>query len=398
MRKGGESGGDSSRAADEARALKSLWETYRGLYLKSGLTQKVAKELWLSTIRWVEGGRQTKRRKRTREQLRADLGIIDTQEAAFKDALHTLRENLLILGFPRSSFGRIPIESAINKVACVFEIEGQPHLVTLSGPTGRDRGDGEHDALWLEPSFEVIREAAPVLRIGTFPLLSQVTYKFRENSILERPEWLQHALDLAKRRCFGWIGAMEFALNGQNGVSKPLAGDWVEDEIPYSSAHWIHGQERSSGRLRMQREDASLEIVASGNISVWPTAGGDVRILLTQVLDSWPPGVLDNVSFGFTRRAASGSVAPFAIGDEFRETGHTILTVMSGLCEVLLSPEIKLMVSHDAWLNEWEAFHFGFSRSSPAVELWPAIRAFDSNGLVDRILARSSGGGLDRRR
>jgi hypothetical protein len=394
--KGGESGGGSSRAADEASALKSLWETYRGLYLKSGLTQKVAKELWFSTIRWVEGGRQTKRRKRTREQLRADLEIIDTQEAAFKDALHTLRENLLILGFPRSSFGRIPIESTVNKDACVFEIEGQPHLVTLSGPTGRDRGDGEHDALWLEPSFEVIREAAPVLRIGTFPLLAKVWYEFRQSIGFEQEEQFRPAQASAQDQCLAWINALEFSLIGASGVSRPLTMTWLDDTIRYSSKHWLEGpEERASGTLSMQGKGASLEIVASGTIQVWRTTSEDLRILLTQTLDSWPPGMLDRIFVTF-RRAISGSVAPFAIGDEFRETGYTILTVTSGACEFLLSPEIVGTVSHSHWPRQWEEFCVDFRRSSPAVELWPAIRNFDSNSLVNRIFAR--GGGLDRRR
>jgi hypothetical protein len=395
--KGGESGGGSSRAADEASALKILWETYRGLYLKSGLTQKVAKELWFSTIRWVESGRRTKRRKRTREQLRADLEIIDTQEAAFKDALHTLRENLLILGFPRSSFGRIPIESTVNKAACVFEIEGQPHLVTLSGPTGRERGDGEHDALWLEPSFEVIREAAPVLRIGTFPLLAKVGYEFRQGSAFEQEEQFRSAQASAQDQCLAWINALEFSLNGATGVSRPLTMTWLEGTLRYSSKHWLEGKEGAAGSLRMQRESGRLEIVASGNIQVRPTTSEDPRILLTQTLDSWPLGMLDRIRVEF-RRAISRSVAPFAIGDEFREMGYTILTVTSGACEFLFSPEIVGIVSHFQWPRQWEEFCVDFRRSSPAVELWPAIRNFNSDGLVNRILARSSGLGLDRRR
>jgi hypothetical protein len=388
--RGGKRGG--TRAEDEVRALTSLLALYERLYTKSGLPRRVARELWRHTISWVRASRRGKRSMLTRDQLRVTLRVRDTQEASFKDAVESLGTNLRILGYSRASAReeRSKEESDAyrpNHEECTFPIEGVPHVVYLLGPTGKDRGDGEWNALWLEPIFEPVAEVSPVLVTPGFDELDYVGFNFSAFVDLAARPGEPWAVSGSKAGFVRTVNALAFALNRGEGLFPTDSISWSDDVIEVESPPILTPDWSAGGKIVIattEEPDDRWRLEMFGGITVAPDERQhDVRARATSTLSASDLRDLDAIEFQFM--SSTDAVIPHdphAFSEALYRLSFPILSAEKMSATARIHDGVTLAVSLAEGAPGSHRLTLSFERTARSAELWRSVRDFDTAALL----------------
>lgn len=390
MKPGGERGG--TRVEEEIHALTSLLALYERLYTKSGLPRRVARELWRHTISWVRAGRRGKRSMLTRDQLRIALRIRDTQEASFKDAVESLGKNLRILGHSKASAREERLIELVdtfqpNQEECTFPIDGVPHVVYLLGPTGKDRRDGEWNALWLEPVFEPVAEISPVLVTPGFDELDYVGFNFSafvDPAARPGEPW---AVSGSKAGLIRMVNALAFALNRGEGLFPTDTISWSDDVIELESPPIIAPDWSAGGKVVIattEESDGRWRFEMFGGITVAADERQrDVRARTTSTLNASDLRDLDTIEFQFMSSPdATIPRDPHAFSEALYRLSLPILVAEKMSATARLCDGVTVAVSLAEGAPGSHRLMLSFERTVRTVELWRSVREFDTAALL----------------